>query len=420
MKLVSLTCQYRRRSVRRQPNSRYYCPEAGTGLKWRRALAYHWPLCAVSAFVVLLSVLNCAAPVKPVRPSTLGITLPIPVFVPSMIVDSSLTIPLRDVRFHALVTTDGRLEDILPVESRDSLHLRHYTDFIALIKFQPGLRDSIGSRMHLPMVLRPGETWIEPRILFPVNSDSTVTNTELYLEAISLNGIEIPSIKAFPSYGSLIRNHDYHRRVPYKIIRLSLNSEGKPDEIFLFDQSFHRFSDQILSAVNWGDYSPMKSGGKTLPSVSYLVVSFFPGIVYPSAPLGEQIREEDTLSLLDHIRVRLFPDTVGLMTPAVPVTTWTGLFKVKKELLPANHGPYPARIAIDTLGKATLLSKKFGGRRDRQAFKRLVLDERFYPAMDFRGRPHPFEGIATMTFITDSTVSIHYRWLPEPAPVSRR
>jgi hypothetical protein len=71
-----------------------------------------------------------------------------------------------------------------------------------------------------------------------------------------------------------------------------------------------------------------------------------------------------------------------------------------------------AALSVDTTGRATLRRLTKAGEGMQQAVNELGGRLRFFPALDYQGRPHRFSGLVSFIFQGSSKIRIVYHWLP--------
>ncbi len=390
-------------------------------------------LAALVGCVALALLAGCAGPgqeqitLKP-RPSTHGLFLPYPTRVPTFRADTSVatTELIRAIRFTIVVNERGRVDSLVPIRKRDSSIVRFYRDHLTSLHFQPGIRDTVVVPMRLPVVLYVGALGTAPVLTFPVEVDRGVVNTDLYHEALALNGIQAPTLKLFPSY-SCTKFQAYQSMI-YRtaLFRVELDAGGRPTEVTPVMSTCEGYVDQLRSACLWAEYSPAKIDGKAVPFTAYLFVSFFPDVDCPTAPLVAEASAMWTLK--DRMRVRLFADTIGLAAPPLPIRAWDGTIS-RADITELSPGRQSVLLEIDTLGNghvqlvsplppghAQLVSPPppgvvSSGKVSWTCMRIANTLYRSYPALDFHGHPQPFRGLMHMAFENEDSIRIWVDWL---------
>ncbi|MBW1811901.1 MAG: hypothetical protein JRJ87_27195 [Deltaproteobacteria bacterium] len=323
------------------------------------------------------SLVDLSRPIAP-RPSHFGFILPYPVSAPPFDINNRTYRAIAPKEAERLVPivleidTAGQVCGMTPVSPNDSVYAERYGPFLVRYHFEPGLVGGVVSPMSLLVDLQIGSVTAEPIVRFPVDPNQTVRYYNLYWRAMGVLGIDIPTLT-------------------------------------------RKFSNQIKSAIHWGKYTPLRIDGRAVESSSLLIVSLYPMVKYPSAPIDPNAVAE--LKPWDRARVRLLPDTIGLVMPPVPKREWSG------EILDSFHqGMTPelvsCRIAIDTAGKNRLSAVSTDFHRARNILNARAHDILFFPAMGLDGSPRPFEDLIYLRYLNEANVRIWFNWLggSDPGP----
>ena len=227
-------------------------------------------------------------------------------------------------------------------------------------------------------------------------------------------GVEIPVLTRFPSYHYEFKTAYRWRTYPFKLFRVDLDSTGRVTAIELIQETGPAFSAQIKSAILWGEYTSLKIHGRAVESSNFLVVSLYPMVKYPTGVVDQTSTD---LAPWDRVRVRLVPDTIGLILPPVPKREWSG------EILDSFHqGMTPelvsCRVAVDTAGKTRLSDVSTDFHRARSILIARAHDILFFPAMELAGSTRPFEDLLYLRYLDETNVRIWFNWLggSDPGP----
>jgi hypothetical protein len=142
-------------------------------------------------------------------------------------------------------------------------------------------------------------------------------------------------------------------------------------------------------------------------------VSLFPMVDYPTLPLC--VHGLDTANVWDRMRVRLLPDTVGLMIAPVPKVAWSGRTgdslstELPAELLTAG-------ICVDEKGDSRVRRISANDWRWRRLFVDYAHNRRFFPAIDFAGNPHRWCGRVFVRYLDKLNARIWFSWSPQSDP----
>lgn len=370
--------------------------------------------------IVLLSdlLVSCGAPrpglesgPRPLRarPSHFGITLPYPKKVPPCAGDSLPPVAGAEflVPLNLLVDAKGRVKMVAAESAGDSAFAKGATRIFRSIKFVPGLRNGKRDSMTVRVLLQVGGGGAEPLVRFPVGPDFQVDDSELYWAAMAKLGYQSAGLLRFESYNFLLDPDKTWRGYEYKVFRVDLDSTGDVIGIELNQATTPLFNDQIISAINWGEYEPMTIHGRPVASSNFLVVLFLPTVAYPTPPLD--YRRMDSSSVWDRLRVRLLPDTLGVLALPIPKQDWST--KIAEKFF---AGMIPdlisGRIQVDTTGISRIdnLSNEYW--KARRILVKSSLEKLFFPPLDFSGKPRTWSGLVYLKYLDDSNVQVWFDW----------
>jgi len=349
------------------------------------------------------------------RPSHYGLSLPYPVSEVPFVADTSLKAGQAErlIPLSLQIDSEGRVVGITSGSPDNSRYVSYYAPYLESLRFKPGLREGVPAAMTLPIDLQVGAVGSEPIVRFPVGPNRAVTRPDLYWQAFAEHGIETPSLISFPSYDYRFGDSQRWRRYPIKIYKVDLDTAGQVTATELVQANAPEYNDQIESAILWGRYSPLRLDGRAVASTSYLVVSLYPTMKYPSRPLGDGVTEGATI--WDKSRVRLFPDTIGLLAGPIPKRDWSG------EIVAISHQGMiddlvTARIAVDTMGASRLTDFSTEFYRARTILNMRSHNLRFFPAVDYSGITQPYDGLVYLRYLSESNVRIWFDWLGDFDP----
>ncbi len=319
----------------------------------------------------------------------------------------------RERLIRALVDIDtaGNVTRVAAGEPSDSAFVRYAEGWLRSVRFVPATTDGVPSASRLPLMLqyRPGVR--HPEFHFPVDSTKAVSDASLFFQATACNGVVPPLLEEFPKYFCSFDRSDTSGAGRYVLLGISLDETGQITEVRTVASTHDAFAEQIKSASLWASFAPLTVHGVPKPTECFLLVWFYREVNYPTSVW----RRHELLdrALLDRFRVRLLPDTLGLLATPVPAR------------LDGNHytlsGPHVALIdtvtallTIDTAGgvRATRVSVGPGHLYD--AVRQLASRMRFYPAVDNHGSWRRFSGLATFFFEGSPSIRIRYHWLTDP------
>ncbi|MCH9024468.1 MAG: hypothetical protein IH931_03960 [candidate division Zixibacteria bacterium] len=309
------------------------------------------------------------------------------------------------------VTENGETESLNFSQDLSPQVEEYLSSILSQIEYQPAAYLGSNRSCQLPLIIMANPRFRRSEVVFPVSSNFEVSDNFLYYEALRLNKFELPEILSFPKYYCGLKRSDSLKILPYVLVRLSLDAAGNVLKSENFSASFkaEAFSIQIKSASLWSEFSPLKIEGIARPSDCYLLVSFLPQLHYPTKKITAP--ERDTSHWAEKWRVRLLPDTVGLMVPPLPLELNIESITLKKQKQRFLMGEILATISIDSLGKARVMSTDKKDAKYHQAINSAMSCVGFFPAMSFRGKPRKFIGKARFQFTRSAKVRVDYLWL---------
>jgi len=360
---------------------------------------------AIAVFITLLLLSGSAGAEN--CPEYYRLRLAVPVGAPVM--DSTINLPYQVNRLYVdlllRVDTGGKVSEVIEAEPADSNYVKYYRDYLKTMRFRPGTFEKKPVEQTLPVRLRFKAHQRLPELTFPVDREARIQDRDFYFAALGRNGVTVPRIESFPSY-----NYKFKRTLsdsliyPYFLVKLNLDETGRPTKIEKLTAASPPYTDQIMIVINWGRYAPLEIRGKPAASECFLLITHLPQANYPACVYTAG---DSTLSLRDRVRVRLLPDTVGLMSPPLPRNIIDNKI-VCASIDVFGNGEATVLVAIDTLGKARMV------RLMPPILKKKVLaalpDLKFYPALDFQGRRQPYKGYLRLSFNATKTVSVDMTW----------
>ncbi len=384
----------------------------------RSQLALFRKSCASAASAILL--LGLVAPTAPsAADSTLGVgrrtylnlSLPQPISVSP----DTFGISLPATKIERIVTFDlridglGSLGAITPRVSADSPLVAWCEPFLRSFSFSAGRRDTIPASLNLPVDLWITPQTTRPLILFPVDSFSNVPSLQRYVRALETNGCTVPSIQRFPPIFCVLKLPDTATSYRYTLLRLKLDQNGRVKKSSIVGTNCSDFADLILSAVNWATFKPARIQKKNVSSSCFLLVVMSPTIRYPTKYWTPKAAAK--LPALEKYMVRVLADSAELMSEPLPRHAQQGEEDFP-ELRYGVRDSLSLHVSIDTAGYPRII-RSSPDPLERSRIEKIVSRRlRFYPALDFQGRPVPFQGLIKLVALDLKKVRISYSWLP--------
>jgi hypothetical protein len=344
------------------------------------------------------------------RPEYLGVSLAYPT---GYTLDPS-RVTFVTLRTAVLITVDLKVDTfgcvvaVAPEDPNDSQLVRIEGEFLRGFDFVPGWSSGKMVEQTIPVRVRIGPSNQRPDVTFPVDTSRTISDPFLYRSALELNGVRAAEIDNYPSVFCTLHPNDTPSVYPYVTVKLSLDSAGKPTGIAEVASNQPGLTQLVVSASAWARYGPASVSGRPVPSTSFLTVSFFPGVRYPTKPWP--ISPPYAMNPFDRFMFRLVPDTGSLLSPPIPRQG------VAEELtLPVTHLIYidsvSAMVAVDTLGRLTVRRMLPSDKRTAEISRAMARSLRFYPAIGQDGKPRQFVGWAFMSVTGTRSIRIRYSWL---------
>ncbi len=368
------------------------------------------PKIVIALLALMLS--TCVSAKSTARPSHFGLALTYPDDVPQFFAESNVPY----YRLERLVTIildideNGNNTGVMSESSSDSAFVTYTQAWFETIKFEPAMFGGKKVSSRLPVILQFRPRVRFPDIFFPVDSTGAVIDADLYFKAFGLNDIRLPRIEEFPRYFCDLKWSDTSLIFKYALTKLALDESGRVTDIQEVSSTFPAFTSQIMSAILWADFSPAVVLGTPVPAECFVLISFFPQISYP-APVWRR-SDIDSLPPLERFRVRLLPDTVGLLSKPLPSKVPGDEFALAGKHT-ALRDTVSAVVRIDTTGHASLGRTSKARKGTGKAVHQVAAQLRFFPALDYQGHPHSFSGLVSFIFQASSKIRIVYHWLPD-------
>lgn len=302
----------------------------------------------------------------------------------------------------------GKLVTIVADTVADTTLTGHLAQFMTDMSFEPAMRDGdrVASRLPIAVRIRPGG--LMPFVTWPVDTSGRVQDQDLYQKALGLNGVTPPGVVRFPAYHASVKRKDSAAIYPYLIASMTLDSSGAPTAIDLLRSTTPGFSDQLLNACNWAEYTPALVNGVPRACSLYLVISLFPELHYPVTPLD--FSQWDSLPRLHQSRVRVVLDSTGPLAKALPrfISDDSTLYD-GGDRIPPSAGT--GLCLVDPTGRA-----RAGRVASISSFqprvRKFVGSLQFYPALSWSGEPQSFNGPFAFVFPGSAYARIQLLWLP--------
>ena len=301
----------------------------------------------------------------------------------------------------------GNIFGLSPEYPADSGLAAYVEGFLRELSLEPATMNGQKVASVLPVMLqfRPGA--VIPQVQFPIDENGRISDADLYWKTFALNEIGFPGIVTFPSYFARSSSTSEPAVYPFVLVRLQLDDTGRLLNSEKVRSTCPGFDEQIMSALLYAKFSPAVVNGKSIASTPFLLVSLFPQMDYPTTVWNRE--SCDQLSLLNKLSLRMLPDTVGLMSKAIPLRIPPDRYPLGRSR-PA-HNMLSAYVQVDTLGRARIIRCSRAGRATMDTVRRIIGNLRFAPALDYDGKARQFSGLAYLRFTGSADVRIVYDWL---------
>lgn len=276
------------------------------------------------------------------------------------------------------------------------------------IQFAPAIfqDQKVSAILPIEALLWPGDRW--PIFTFPIDSLGQLNDRRLYERCLELNDITPPRVVRFESYFATPNIDTTSGPYRFVLLAIDLDSSGVVLERRILSSTFPVYDEQVKTAILWGEFAPAAQKGRSIPSTMYLLVSFFgttawPTPVWPPDP-------DSTTNELEFLRIRSFADQSGLMALPMPR-------RLPSNIYPLGRNPVlwrdtvSVRIQIDTLGRCRFMSSEKTRKEITKALRQIVPRIKFFPALDFNGRPQNYSGRAFFEFSGEANVRVYCAWL---------
>lgn len=315
---------------------------------------------------------------------------------------------LRPMNLILEINKSGRVSKIETSDTLRGPEQEKLNAALEQLQFYPGRSKGKTVTQKLPIYLLSAPEKYLRQVILPLDYQGGVMDVDLYWHALKLNGVRLPSISQFGSYFLNLDLNDSSTTLDYLLARLEFDSTGRIKNYELLHSDLGRFTDQVIDAANWAEYNLPPRPDST-PRTAYLRVAALKTVPDPTDRFDMNVKKQ---SLPDRERLRLLPDTIGLMLKPIPIRyQYGGVFSLLGDKFESCDTIYAA-ISIDEKGRVSRF-KPIGGQGSQYNYYReLMAWTRFYPALAFDGTPRPFKGVIRFECQNSTKVRIRFLWLP--------
>ena len=349
-----------------------------------------------------------SAPMAP-RTSHFGVALSYPYYLPRFQLDTTVEyLPSRSP-FNVTISIDtaGLVTALESEQPERAAELAPFLPYLGQARFVPALHDTVPIASELTIQLLADTLGGPPAIAFPVEPNRAIRSPRLYWETLRHRGIEPARLLNFPSYNFEFPADNFSRRYPLMVFRVDLDTTGDVVGAEPVMVTNTPFDDQLRTAIHWAEFEPLKIDGTPRESSPFLIISLVSTVDYPTAP-AECTPERRGITV-DCERVRLVPDTVGVILSPVTKRSWSGeitdrFFQGKPEV--EIHG----RIFVDSIGivRSLKLNQDFWKARNLVSIR--SREYSFFPARDLYGTPQGALGTIYLDYLDESNIRIWFDW----------
>lgn len=361
--------------------------------------------------LLVLALTACVGMKTAARPSYFELALAYPHGLPELVTESNLPYFRTERLANVILDIDaeGRVTSARAESSSDSAFAAYAQAWMKSIRFEPAtfMGKKVPSRLPVVLQFRPRVRL--PDLYFPVDSAGVIADADLYFGAFDLNDIRFPQLEEFPRYFCDLKSQDSSVIFKYVLVKVGLDESGRVTEVEEVSSTYPAFSRQAMSAVLWADFSPAVVQGSPVPGECFVLISFFPQISYPTRPW--QRSHLDSLGRSARFRVRLLPDTIGLMSKPLLTRMNSDKFTLAGRHV-AFRDTVSVALLVDTTGRVSVRRCTGAGKELQQAARELSARLKFFPALDYQGRAHRFSGLMSFIFQASPEIRIVYHWLP--------
>jgi hypothetical protein len=351
------------------------------------------------------------------RPSHYGLAVAVPRFLPLEL--AHLTGQLGasgDILLRVRIDSTGQVAAVTPVRDDDSIYAEVYQPILDSAVFAPALKDSVPTSSTLPVILRVNPRAVYPAFQFPVNQLHEIEERSLYYDALALNGVSPPAVARFPSYFFKPDSQNSATYLPRVHGLVSLDTSGRAQYVSLVESTAHQFTEEILTAMNWAEYRPLRIDGEARACSLHVVIMLYPELSYPVSPWRSDAL--DTTNMLHRTRVQDCFDTLGLMLQPVPRNLSRGT-TVPVGFEGEWQGTRTLNVVVNKQGKSSVIPSRLISTSTLRALQNIIGQLKFYPAIGFDGMRQSFRGSLDLEFSGSKSIRIRCRWLfPPKFPVS--
>ncbi|MFH2049044.1 MAG: energy transducer TonB [bacterium] len=360
--------------------------------------------------LLLLLMINLSLMAEANRPGIYGFAPSYPEKVPEIfssdVKSPSLT---RETEFILLLTIDnnGKVSDINVADDKDHQAGEYARQFLTNCSFVPALLNNNKVTSILPIKFRINPRIQTPDFKFPIDSEFNIADPDFYYYTFGFNNISLPEINYFPKYFCNIDWNDSLDLYPYILLRLDLDEKGEVKNVKEILSTYSNYTTTLMSASLWSEFIPAKVNDSNIACSSYLLISLFPQIYYPTQKYYNN--QSDTLSIHDKTRLKIIPDTINIIQKPIPRSVEGDNIRISNipRRLIDTLGLY---VTVDTSGMAKIIRAGKTSKDTYRIMHEVFSRVKFYPAIGFDGKPVKYDGLLQLIINGSEKVRIKYLW----------
>jgi len=362
-------------------------------------------------FLIFLSLsINVPVNADSERPGLYGFSPAYPVEIPEIfssdvnppyLTDEAQFILLLDIDKKGDITKTTQINEN---ESRVGEYVKFYLNECI---FKPAQFNNNPVSSLLPIKILINPRIESPDIEFPVDTKLKIKDPEFYSLTLQYNDIRLPSVKYFPKYFCNIDWDDSLDIYPFILLQLDLDDQGEVENVNEILSTYSNYTMTLMSASLWSEFIPAKVRDSNISCSSYLLISLFPQLYYPTRKYYED--RSDTLSIHEKNRIRFIPDSISIMQKPMP-----RIVNGENILVPGIPGwisdTLSLFVTVDTSGKAQINRSGKTNAETYRIMREVFSQLKFYPAIGFEGNPVEYSGLIQLIIKGSEKVRISYLW----------
>jgi len=364
---------------------------------------YQLPVCLILVLIFFSS--SMAEKAK-----TFDFTLPYPHDLPVFFSDvrkpyftGDKIIPLK-----LKIDKKGKVKEIKTERPADSSFMKYTYAYLNQLSFEPALRNNKKSNAFINILLQLNPRITAPEFYFPVDSNKTIIDTDLYINSLRSNKYILPSIISYPSIFSDVKKADSIIIYPFVMLKVKLDKNGRLEAIVDDLSTATSIKEQVESALLYAELKPAVINNKPVSTEFLLLLSIFPFISYPT-PVWK-LENYNDMRFVDKYFIRILPLEVDFISKPIPKRIPADIFPIN--LINTNEfGKPTAVITIDTTGIVKNIRFSDQNKIISKDLRKLLKDLVFYPAIDREGKAVNYNGSVSFEIINNSNIRISYNWL---------